>query len=132
MKIIFHDVKDGCIVHEEDFESEFQICRILCGPTGKPTIFNCKVMSRNHALISHKNDKFYLKDLKSSNGTFVNESRLEPQKDTEIFTNDILQFGVSVGCHQPLKSRIEILDNSSTRFWLFLHSFMYLVLNQIW
>jgi len=116
MKIIFHDVKDGCVVHEEDFETEFQICRILCGPNGKPTIFNCKVMSRNHALISHKNDKFYLKDLKSSNGTFVNENRLEPQTDTEIFTNDILQFGVSVGCHPPLKSRIEILDNSLTRY----------------
>ena len=116
MKIIFHDVHDGCVVHEESFESELEICRILCGPNGKPNIFNCKVMSRNHALISHKDDKFYLRDLKSSNGTFINENRLEPHKDTEIFSDDILQFGVSVGCNLPLKSRIELLDGSSIRF----------------
>jgi len=39
-------------------------------------IFDCKVLSRNHALLWHENGKFFLQDTKSSNGTFVNNHRL--------------------------------------------------------
>ena len=39
-------------------------------------IFDCKVLSRNHALLWYEAGKFYLQDTKSSNGTFVNNQRL--------------------------------------------------------
>ncbi|VVC28470.1 SMAD/FHA domain,Forkhead-associated (FHA) domain [Cinara cedri] len=63
-------------------------------------IFDCKVLSRNHALLSHENGKFYLQDTKSSNGTFVNNHRLsksgEESKPQEVFSGDVVQFGVDV------------------------------------
>ena len=44
--------------------------------------------------------QFYIKDTKSSNGTFVNESRLSPSGEesglVELKSRDILQFGVNV------------------------------------
>jgi len=44
--------------------------------------------------------KFYLKDTKSSNGTFVNNQRLskgsEESAPKEIFSGDIVQFGVEI------------------------------------
>lgn len=63
-------------------------------------IFDCKVLSRNHALLWHENGKFFLQDTKSSNGTFVNNHRLsksgEESKPQEVFSNDVVQFGVDV------------------------------------
>ena len=43
-------------------------------------IFDCKVLSRNHALLWYEAGKFYLQDTKSSNGTFVNNQRLSKGK----------------------------------------------------
>ena len=44
--------------------------------------------------------QFYLQDTKSSNGTFVNNQRLskgsEESDPHEIFSGDIIQFGVDV------------------------------------
>ncbi|KZC03905.1 Sarcolemmal membrane-associated protein [Dufourea novaeangliae] len=63
-------------------------------------IFDCKVLSRNHALLWYSSGKFYLQDTHSSNGTFVNNQRLgaanveSPPK--EVFSGDIVQFGVDV------------------------------------
>lgn len=63
-------------------------------------IFDCRVLSRNHAVIRFENGKFYIKDTKSSNGTFVNENRLSPSGEesgsVELKSRDILQFGVNV------------------------------------
>lgn len=63
-------------------------------------IFDCKVLSRNHAVLWYDSQKFYLKDTKSSNGTFVNNKRLsqsgEESDPHEIFSGDIVQFGVDV------------------------------------
>uniref|UniRef100_A0A8D8YRV3 Sarcolemmal membrane-associated protein n=2 Tax=Cacopsylla melanoneura TaxID=428564 RepID=A0A8D8YRV3_9HEMI len=63
-------------------------------------IFDCKVLSRNHALIWYYNGKFYLQDTKSSNGTFVNNQRLsktnEESPPHELCSGDVVQFGVDV------------------------------------
>ena len=63
-------------------------------------IFDCKVLSRNHALLWYEAGKFYLQDTKSSNGTFVNNQRLskgsEESPPREVCSGDILQFGVDV------------------------------------
>lgn len=84
-------------------------------------IFDCRVLSRNHALIWYENGKvklhvvlreaaiidltcispqFFIQDTKSSNGTFVNDCRLsasgEESTPRELATRDVVQFGVNV------------------------------------
>ncbi|XP_067932387.1 sarcolemmal membrane-associated protein-like isoform X3 [Watersipora subatra] len=69
-------------------------------PLPTNAIFDCKVLSRNHALLWFEDDKFYLQDTKSSNGTFVNNQRLskgsEESDPHQIYSGDIIQFGVDV------------------------------------
>ncbi|XP_067124660.1 sarcolemmal membrane-associated protein-like isoform X2 [Centruroides vittatus] len=71
-----------------------------CRPATNNAIFDCKVLSRNHALLWYENGKFYLQDTKSSNGTFVNNQRLskgsEESPAREVCSGDIVQFGVDV------------------------------------
>ncbi|XP_048404139.1 sarcolemma associated protein a isoform X17 [Stegostoma tigrinum] len=73
-----------------------------CRPAQNNATFDCKVLSRNHALIwfDHKTGKFYLQDTKSSNGTFINSQRLsrgsEESPPCELLSGDIIQFGVDV------------------------------------
>ncbi|XP_061218435.1 sarcolemmal membrane-associated protein isoform X10 [Neopsephotus bourkii] len=73
-----------------------------CRPAQNNATFDCKVLSRNHALVwfDHKTGKFYLQDTKSSNGTFINSQRLsrgsEESPPCEIMSGDIIQFGVDV------------------------------------
>uniref|UniRef100_A0AAR5PGI2 FHA domain-containing protein n=1 Tax=Dendroctonus ponderosae TaxID=77166 RepID=A0AAR5PGI2_DENPD len=64
-------------------------------PTSTNAIFDCKVLSKHHALLWYDNGKFYIQDTKSSNGTFVNSNRLSPEV-YEIHSGDIIQFGVDV------------------------------------
>ncbi|XP_011868996.1 PREDICTED: sarcolemmal membrane-associated protein [Vollenhovia emeryi] len=63
-------------------------------------IFDCKVLSRNHALLWYSSGKFYLQDTCSSNGTFVNNQRLSASglesTPKEVCSGDIVQFGVDV------------------------------------
>ena len=62
--------------------------------------FDCKVLSRQHAMLIYEEGHFYLIDTGSSNGTFVNNIRLsksgEESKMTEIFSSDILRFGSDI------------------------------------
>ncbi|XP_077428580.1 sarcolemma associated protein a isoform X4 [Vanacampus margaritifer] len=73
-----------------------------CRPAQNNATFDCKVLSRNHALVwfDHKTAKFYLQDTKSSNGTFINSQRLsrgsEESPPCEVLSGDIIQFGVDV------------------------------------
>ncbi|XP_073207563.1 sarcolemmal membrane-associated protein isoform X15 [Lepidochelys kempii] len=73
-----------------------------CRPAQNNATFDCKVLSRNHALVwfDHKTGKFYLQDTKSSNGTFINSQRLsrgsEESPPCEILSGDLIQFGVDV------------------------------------
>ncbi|PIK58818.1 Sarcolemmal membrane-associated protein [Apostichopus japonicus] len=71
-------------------------------PAPENAIFDCKVLSRNHALLLFDKEKgmFCLQDTKSSNGTFVNNQRLTrgtgENPETEVRSGDIVQFGVDV------------------------------------
>ncbi|EAA00808.3 AGAP011663-PA, partial [Anopheles gambiae str. PEST] len=63
-------------------------------------IFDCKVLSRNHAVLWYKDGRFFIKDTGSSNGTFINNIRLSQtcteSEPHEISSGDIVQFGVDV------------------------------------
>ncbi|VDO38643.1 unnamed protein product [Haemonchus placei] len=78
-------------------------------------IFDCKVLSRNHAVLSYRNGGFFLRDTKSSNGTFVNNERLavtgEESEARQIFTGDIIQFGVEIVENTNKASRVFTIWN---------------------
>lgn len=85
-------------------------------------IFDCKVLSRNHAVLWYNDGKFFIKvrsrrtqnnllrinefffhpqqDTGSSNGTFINNVRLSQtsteSEPYEVSSGDIVQFGVDV------------------------------------
>ncbi|KAG0036353.1 hypothetical protein BGZ82_004321 [Podila clonocystis] len=60
--------------------------------------FKSKVVSRGHAEIYTENGKFYIRDTKSSSGTFLNHARLSPpgveSKPTQLKDGDVVQLGV--------------------------------------
>lgn len=59
-------------------------------------IFDCKVLSRKHAVIWYTPDgKFWVKDTKSSNGTFINDNKLGDE-EAQLHFGDIVKFGVDV------------------------------------
>ena len=55
-------------------------------------VLGSKQVSRNHAVLSVLNGELYVKDLESSNGTFINEQRIEGNKSQRLNTNDTLGF----------------------------------------
>mgnify|MGYP001127818896 CR=1 FL=1 len=64
-----------------------------------PIVFKSKVVSRTHALFQcNENGQWFLKDCKSSSGTFLNHIRLSPasQESTlmPIIDGDIIQLGM--------------------------------------
>jgi len=65
-------------------------------PTTDNAIFDSKVLSRTHAEIWADNGRVYIRDTKSSNGTFVNDEKLGPQEPRQLVTGDTLQLGVDV------------------------------------
>lgn len=56
-------------------------------PQSDNAIFDCRVLSRTHAQLRFLNDKFYLKDTGSSNGTFVNGQKLTDTDHEGIFNS---------------------------------------------
>lgn len=70
-------------------------------PTPLNGYFDSKVLSRQHAEIwADRNGKIWIRDVKSSNGTFVNGSRLSPEnRDSdphELREQDMLELGIDI------------------------------------
>lgn len=59
-------------------------------------VLGSKQVSRNHALLSVLNGKLYIKDLESSNGTFVNDQRIEANKSKHLNADDKVAFAAFV------------------------------------
>ncbi|KAG2346372.1 hypothetical protein BDR05DRAFT_997366 [Suillus weaverae] len=79
--------------------------------------FKSKVVSRAHAEIWADNGKFFIKDTKSSSGTFLNHLRLSPagseSKPHQLKDGDIVQLGVDYqggteDIYKSVKIRIEV------------------------
>ncbi|MCS7047266.1 MAG: SpoIIE family protein phosphatase [Gemmataceae bacterium] len=52
-----------------------------------------RAVSRHHARLLRRNDAWYVEDLDSSNGTYVNAERLPPRTLTPLTERDTLQIG---------------------------------------
>ena len=54
-----------------------------------------QVLSKHQASLSNRGGRFYLKDVGSSNGTFVNNFRLSKSgaesEETQIYTDDVIR-----------------------------------------
>ena len=90
-------------MNHKDFSQKFQ----------HNAIFNCRVMSREHASIFYQDGSFFIRDLNSSNGML--------QQLFNIKTNFIDQFSfVIYNCIQCLKTihLIEILIPKASLFTL--------------
>ncbi|MGX8220701.1 FHA domain-containing protein [Psychrobacter celer] len=55
-------------------------------------VLGSKAVSRNHAVLSVLDTELYVKDLDSSNGTFVNSKRIEANKTVQLNADDKLGF----------------------------------------
>ena len=55
-------------------------------------VLGSKQISRNHAVLSVLNGKLYVKDLNSSNGTFINDERIETNESNYLEAHDTLSF----------------------------------------
>lgn len=70
-------------------------------PTPLNGFFDSKVLSRQHAEIwADRQGKVWIRDVKSSNGTFVNGTRLSPEnresEPHELQTQDHLELGIDI------------------------------------
>ena len=52
-----------------------------------------KFVSKNHLLIREKNQRYYLEDLGSANGTFLNGAKIDPNELIELQNNDKIGVG---------------------------------------
>lgn len=88
-------------------------------PTPVNGFFDSKVLSRQHAEIwADKSGKIWIRDVKSSNGTFVNGHRLSPEnresEPHELRENDTLELGIDIVSedqstivHHKVSSKVE-------------------------
>ncbi|KAF8625152.1 hypothetical protein AX15_005534 [Amanita polypyramis BW_CC] len=69
-------------------------------PGERNGFFDSKVLSRQHAEVWEEGGKIYIKDVKSSNGTFINGERLSPEgvesEQFELKSDDIVEFGIDI------------------------------------
>ncbi|OSD07875.1 hypothetical protein PYCCODRAFT_1357554 [Trametes coccinea BRFM310] len=69
-------------------------------PQERNGYFDSKVLSRQHAEVWEENGKIFIKDVKSSNGTFINGERLSQEglesDPYELHTDDIVEFGIDI------------------------------------
>jgi len=69
-------------------------------PAQDNAVFDSKVLSRAHAIFSFVNGQFFLKDVGSRNGTFINSFRLsKPMTESDdicLYSQDLIRFGNQV------------------------------------
>ncbi|MFR1517426.1 MAG: FHA domain-containing protein [Clostridia bacterium] len=51
-------------------------------------------VSRKHAMLYKQNDKWYIKDLKSTNGTFVNGAKIAPEQPLSLKNGSEISLGI--------------------------------------
>ncbi|XP_076767011.1 sarcolemma associated protein [Xylocopa sonorina] len=93
-----HPFQERTLTLEQPVKIGRSVARARATPNN--AFFDCKVLSRNHAVLWYSGGKFYLQDTRSSNGTFVNSQRLSvagvESAPKEVCSGDIVQFGVDV------------------------------------
>jgi serine/threonine protein kinase len=63
---------------------------------GNDLIISGRTVSRRHARLWFDNGRWYLADMQSANGTFINNVRLQPNQPVGLNDGDMLNFGEEV------------------------------------
>ncbi len=63
---------------------------------GNDLIISGRTVSRNHARLWFDSGRWYIADMKSANGTVLNNVRLQPHVPTPLNDNDVINFGDEV------------------------------------
>jgi hypothetical protein len=74
---------------------------LRCGATGR--LDDAYAVSGAHCQIAMVDDDFYIMDLSSTNGTFVNGKQLTPAKPEKIFIGSEIVFGAALTAHPPIQ-----------------------------
>ncbi|CAG8677777.1 8624_t:CDS:2, partial [Dentiscutata erythropus] len=88
--------------------------------------FDSRVLSRTHAEIWKDNGKVFVRDLKSSNGTFVNGKRISVEDKegdpVELKDYDLLEFGIDIYnehdrklLYRKIAATVQITSSSNAR-----------------
>jgi len=70
-------------------------------------------VSRNHAVVEEKVDGYVLRDLESTNGTFLDDVRV---REGYLATGAVIRLGQTELTFSPLEERIEILRSAADHF----------------
>jgi NADPH-dependent 2,4-dienoyl-CoA reductase/sulfur reductase-like enzyme/pSer/pThr/pTyr-binding forkhead associated (FHA) protein len=98
---------EAALVHEPDRVTGLKLPEVLLSQTkvivigrqpGVHLLIDQGSVSRRHAEISYANGQYILHDVGSTNGTFVNDVRIEPNSPYILKPNDLLRFGKLVTC----------------------------------
>lgn len=93
---------EAALVHEPDRVTGLKLPEVLLSQTrvigigrqpGIHLLIDQGSVSRRHAEISYANGQYILNDVGSTNGTFVNDVRIEPNSPYVLKPNDLLRFG---------------------------------------
>jgi pSer/pThr/pTyr-binding forkhead associated (FHA) protein len=69
-------------------------CQIKIGRSKRNNInIDDNLASRSHALVQKIKDDYFIKDLNSTNGTFVNNRKIPRDKYFKLHRNDIVRIG---------------------------------------
>jgi len=101
-------------------------------PSAAPVGFKSKVVSRRHCEFWYEDGKWFIKDVKSSSGTFLNHIRLSPpgteSKPFPVNDGDIVQLGIDFKGGEEMifrcvKMRLELNRNWQSK----LNTFKYVL-----
>ena len=63
--------------------------------SGNTIVIDNSLASRQHAIIQKIKDTYFICDLKSTNGTFLNGKKIKPDKYVKLKPGDIITIGKS-------------------------------------
>jgi E3 ubiquitin-protein ligase DMA1/2 len=91
------------------------------GPSDAPVGFKSKVVSRKHCEFSFANGQWFIKDVQSSSGTFLNHIRLSaPNTESKLFPvkdGDIVQLGIDFRGGEEMIFRCVKIRIECNRSW---------------
>ncbi|MEE3481700.1 MAG: DUF6382 domain-containing protein [Lachnospiraceae bacterium] len=77
---------------EKDYVLSKEVFRIGSQDDGNDAVLHSSVVSRHHARISKTNGDYFLEDLNSKNGTFVNGKMLSYRENVKLKRMDVITF----------------------------------------
>ena len=79
-------------------------------------IFRSDLITLKHAKLSYENGSFFLKDLKSRNGTYIGSTKLKPYQSHKVESQELINFGGLVATVEipPLSENVKEIPSVST------------------